>query len=206
MKKILFGFSLLSLLVLFGCQKSNPESCPINGTWYSCSAETGEVSLNDVENQILEILKKKDMIKLAEFVWEDWVRFSPYSYVNTGMDVVIKKDELIWLRNSDKKIERWSYDWSGEPILLTMKEYREKFIYDHDFAKALDRFVDKKIQRGNTISNAWEIYDWATWIEYYFSGFESQYEWIDWSSLTMIFEEKNWEWKLIGIVHGQRTI
>ena len=33
MKKILFGFSLLSLLVLFGCQsKNNPEFCPVNGT------------------------------------------------------------------------------------------------------------------------------------------------------------------------------
>lgn len=51
MKKILFGFSLLSLLVLFGCQsKNNPESCPVNGTGYSCNNETAALSLEMVES------------------------------------------------------------------------------------------------------------------------------------------------------------
>lgn len=206
MKKIAVIVSLAFLVTLAWCQSKNTEACPINGTWYSCSAETGEVSLNDVETQVLKLLEEKDIVRLADFVWEDWVHFSPYGNVNTGIDVVVKKDELSWLWLSDKKIERGSYDWSGAPMLLTMKEYREKFVYNQDFAKAPERFVDKKVQRWNTISNAWDIYKWATVIEYYFSGFDAQYEWIDWASLTLVFEKQYGEWKLIGIVHGQRTI
>ncbi len=207
MKKILFGFSLLSLLVLFGCQsKKNPALCPVNWTGYSCSTETGEVSLNDIENQVLKALKEKDMVKLTEFVWDKWLRLSPYSNVNTGIDIVLSKSEIIWMRSGGETQEWGSQDGSGAPILLSMPAYRDKYVYDKDFAKAPERLVDQKTQRWNTISNAWDIYSGATVIEYYFSGFDNKYEWMDRESLTLVFDKENGEWKLIGIIHGQRTI
>lgn len=206
MKKILFLFWLLSLLVLFGCQKNNPESCPVNGTGYSCNTKTTEVSLEMVESGILNALKNKDVDSLITFVSEDWVRFSPYSYVNTGMDITLSKAELTWLRNSGKVKEWWNYDGSGEPILLTMSGYLEKFVYDVDFLTAPEKFVNDKKERWNTINNAFEIYSGATLVEYYFSGFVSQYEWIDWRSLMLVLKKYWTEWKLIGIIHGQRTI
>lgn len=206
MKKILFVFSLLSLLVLFGCQKNNTELCPINWTWYSCTTESWDQSFEITEKEILTALRWKNIEKLSTFIGEKWVRLSPYSYVNTGIDVVLKRTELSWLRNSSEKIERWSYDWSGAPIIITMKEYREKFIYDEDFEKAPDRLVNQKKERWNTINNAFEIYSGATLVEYYFSWFDSMYEWIDWKSLILVLDKEWNEWKLIGIIHWQRTI
>lgn len=206
MKKILFGFWLLSLLALVGCQKNNPESCPVNGTGYSCNNETVDMSLDLVESGILNALKNKDVEALITFVSEDWVRFSPYSYVNTGMDITLSKSELTWLRNSGTVKEWWNYDGSGEPILLTMSGYLEKFVYDVDFLTAPEKFVNDKKERWNTINNAFEIYSGATLVEYYFSGFDLQYEWMDWRSLMLVLKKYWTEWKLIWIIHGQRTI
>ncbi|MEI8091095.1 MAG: hypothetical protein WCG98_02340 [bacterium] len=42
--------------------------------------------------------------------------------------------------------------------------------------------------------------------EYHFTGFDPQYSGMDWKSLWLVFGEENGIWKLVGVVHGQRTI
>jgi hypothetical protein len=43
-------------------------------------------------------------------------------------------------------------------------------------------------------------------VEYYFPGFEAQYEGMDWKSLRLVFEQHQGSWKLVGIIHNEWTI
>jgi hypothetical protein len=97
-------------------------------------------------------------------------------------------------------------DGSGEPIDLGIGQYFEQFVNDADYATAPEIFYNQSQQRGNTINNIAQVYSGKQWVEFYFSGFDAQYEGIDWKSLTLVFDQVDGQWKLIGIVHGARTI
>jgi hypothetical protein len=43
-------------------------------------------------------------------------------------------------------------------------------------------------------------------MEYHFSGFEAQYEGMDWESLRLVFIQEDSTWYLVGIVHDEWTI
>jgi hypothetical protein len=116
------------------------------------------------------------------------------------------KDEIKNLFLDKKIINRGNYDWSWEPINLNFKEYFDQFVYDVDFANAPEKFINKIIQRWNTINNIKDFYPNSQTIEFYFSWFDAQYEWIDRKSLTLIFN-KTWNNRyLVWISHWQRTI
>ena len=44
------------------------------------------------------------------------------------------------------------------------------------------------------------------WGAYDVTGFEPEYEGIDWKSLTLVFEKDSGDCYLVGIIHGQWTI
>jgi hypothetical protein len=92
------------------------------------------------------------------------------------------------------------------PIDLTISAYFQKFVYDVDFLNAPEKYENQKFDRGNIINNAFDIYSGKQLFEYYFSGFDAQYEGMDRRSLILVFDQENNEWKLIGIIHNQRTI
>jgi hypothetical protein len=100
----------------------------------------------------------------------------------------------------------WSYDGSGEPIDLWIGQYFEKFVNDADYTNAPEILYNQSVQRGNTINNIAQTYQGKSWVEFYFSGFDAQYEGIDRKSLTLVFEQVGGQRYVIGVVHGQRTI
>ena len=158
-----------------------------------------------VSDQIMNALKNKDMELLSQFVSPAWVRFSPYNYVDIQQDVILKQSDLNSLWDSDQKSIWWTEDGSGRPIDITFQQYFFKYIYDVDFANAPQKLENKKVTRGNMVNNIWDVYAGKYFIEYYFSWFDPQYEWMDRRSLTLVFDKINNEWKLMWIVHAQRT-
>jgi hypothetical protein len=56
------------------------------------------------------------------------------------------------------------------------------------------------------INNIATVYTGKQVIEYHFNGIDPQYSGMDWTSLYLVFDQENGAWKLIGVVHGQRTI
>ena len=62
------------------------------------------------------------------------------------------------------------------------------------------------IGSGNIIDNVPTEYPDGEFVEFHFTGFDSQYEGMDWRSLRLVFEEHAGAWHLVGIVHGQWTI
>jgi len=65
---------------------------------------------------------------------------------------------------------------------------------------------NKEIMRGNSINNAFDVYQNADIIEFYIPGIDPQYQGMDRRSLTLVLQKINEKRYLIGIVHNQRTI
>ena len=56
------------------------------------------------------------------------------------------------------------------------------------------------------LENQFEVYESPIIVEYYFSGFNPEYEGMDWRSLRLVFEEIRGHWKLVGLINNQWTI
>jgi hypothetical protein len=167
---LLFGSSL----ALAGCSlliKDKPgtaESCDTKGGTDICAlpgAKTGAIEnpvnmqdLTAVRAEVLKALKNKDATLLAQFVSDQGVRFSPYQNINIGMDKVAQQADLQTLRDFTGTINRGTYDGSGAPLTLSFQDYRNKFIYDADFASAPVQLDNQNISRGNIIQNIDQVY------------------------------------------------
>jgi len=163
-------------------------------------------TLKEVSDAAILALKNKDMDTLSAMASLKGVRFSPYSNINKTSDVVL---EPIVLQNAyilSRTFVWGSYDGSGEPIDLPYGQYYDKFVYDKDFMSAPQIKFNEIIGQGNTINNLKEVYPDAEFVEYHFPGFDVQYEGMDWESLRLVFEKKDGNYYLIGIVHDGWTI
>lgn len=171
------------------------------------TSEAIEIKIVELGNKTLEALRDGDMGWLSSIIHPDKnLRFSPYTYVNFDADLVFTANEIKTLLKSDKTYNWGNYDGSGEAIELTFEEYLSRFAYDKDFINAEEVAYNRYIGRGNSLNNIFEVYPDAHMMEYHFSGFDPKFEGLDWESLKLIFEEKDGNWYLIGIVHDGWTI
>ncbi len=173
-------------------------------------ADTEEYIKSIIEKRSMDVLtaiKNYDIEKLADAIHPDkGVRFSPYGYVDIKNDLVFTAEELKKLATDSKPYLWGYYDGSGEPISLSFSDYHKKFIYDVDFVNAEQVGYNKTLGHGNSLNNSFEVYKNSIIVEYYFSGFDPQYEGMDWRSLRLVFEKKDDIWYIVGIIHDQWTI
>jgi len=173
-------------------------------------ADTEEYIKSIIEKRSLDVLtaiKNYDIEKLADAIHPDkGVRFSPYGYVDVENDLVFTAEEVKKLAEVPKQYLWGYYDGSGDPIMLSFSDYHKKFIYDVDFVNAEQVGYNKTLSYGNSLNNSFEVYKNSIIVEYYFSGFDPQYEGMDWRSLKLAFEKKDDTWYLVGIIHDQWTI
>jgi hypothetical protein len=222
MKEVLITLLLAAVFVLTGCAneesrsqepiQENPEPSEQEDDQHQedQSTERDEVedSLGPEEtaDKIVQLLKNKEMEVLAELVHSsEGVRFSPYGYIDKENDQVFTSEQVkkLW---EDETVYHWGqFDGSGDPIKMTFPEYYDRFVYDHDYVNAEETSVNKRLGQGNTINNSQEVYPNATIIEYHFSGFEEEYEGMDWRSLRLVMEKEKEKWFLIGIIHDEWT-
>ncbi|WP_418789914.1 hypothetical protein [Phosphitispora sp. TUW77] len=202
-------FFLLLFIILIvvgssGCTGSTDNEAKQNGTESTVSATTQKAIL---------AIKNDDMEKLSGLIHPaKGVRFSPYAYVNTDAkdgNLVFNSDQVKNFLSDNQKYNWGYYDGSGEPIKLTPAEYFKRFVYTADFADAEQSGIvsfNKTVGTGNALENQFEVYPDAVIVEYYFSGFEEQYEGMDWQSLRLAYEKLDNDWYLVGIIHNQWTI
>lgn len=175
-------------------------------TGYPVETETQAQDLRGTAELVINALADKDMEMVANFVHpERGVRFSPYAFVREEHQVFMP-EELIGLLGSEEVYNWGNYDGTGEPIELEFEEYYEEFGYSADFADPEQMAVNERLGQGNTINNIDEFYPGASFVEYYFSGFEEEYEGMDWESLRLVFVQEDGAWWLVGIVHDEWTI
>lgn len=213
MKKMTIFVAVLAIFGLGACQwgTENPADKPADNNVpqekpvVKSPAEM-ENAIKNLSSDILTLLKNKDFENLALKIHPtQGIRFSPYAYVSKD-DLHFSADDFLQLINDEKTRVWGSADGSGFPIDLNFTDYYKKYIWDLDFTRAPESSFDKRLGQGNSLDNALEFYAGAHVVEYYFSGFEPQYEGMDWRSLRLVFAEENDQWYLVGIIHDQWTI
>lgn len=157
--------------------------------------------------EVVQLLNDEDMAGISTYVNPtEGVRFSPYGNVNVSSDQVFTAVQVAGLM-TDTQVYTWgSYDGSGEPINLNFADYFEEFVYDEDYENPHMIGNNVVIGHGNSLINIDSAYPDGVFAEFHFTGFDPQYEGIDWSSLRLVFEEDNGTWYLVGIIHDQWTI
>lgn len=187
--------------------------------WYR--GTQGWVNSNYLARQV-GLVDAEIALRAAEIIWaiknqdmEAWataihpvigVRFSPYTYVLVGEDLIFAGGQLpdLW---DDPTVYTWGvFDGSGEDIMLTFQRYYERFIYNVDFAQPHVVGFDEFIGMGNSLNNIREVYPGAVVVEYHFEGFDPNYAGMDWRSLRLVLEDFGGIWYLVGIVHDEWTI
>lgn len=150
-------------------------------------------------------LKRHDTATLAALAHPTkGVRFTPYAYVDTIDDVVLRAAEL---RGAELRATRRSwgeFDGSGEPIELSFSGYLQRFVYSGNFASVSPSY-DAPIRSSNTDDNSREAYPAATIVEYYLPG-TAPTEGMDWMSLKLIFETEEGVPYVVGVIHSEWTI
>lgn len=162
-------------------------------------------SLLSVALDVVTALKNKDMNALASYVHSNGVRFSPYGHVDVQNDLQFSASQLSSLLSSTQVYQWGVYDGSGDPIQLTFQDYFDRFVYDVDFANPHMIGNNVVVGTGNMINNIQQVYSNSSFIEFHFTGFDPQYNGMDWRSLRLVFEQENGQWKLVGIIHDEWT-
>ncbi len=225
MKRTILVFLITLGIILSGCQTidpvdqthnepepsqmENPEQNTENDiNQDEAIKETNEEILaEDVAEEIVLSLSNQDMQTLATYIHpSQGVRFSPYSYVDIQEDLVFSTNQINGIFN-DSTVYHWgTFDGSGDPIDMTFADYYARFVYDQDYANPEQIAVNDMLGGGNTIDNTGQVYPNATVVVFHFSGFDPQYEGLDWRSLRLALEQVGNQWFLVGIIHDEWTI
>ncbi len=201
---------LFSLFMLTSCEgifvKQGDDVAISDETEVQSATATQTMDLRAVADTVMAALAQKDLKEVANFVHPKMgVRFSPYAFVREDHQV-FKREALPELMASPEIYTWGNFDGSGEPIEMTFSEYYERFVYSADFLHAEVVAVNERIGQGNSIDNIHEFYPGSSFVEYHFSGFDPQYEGMDWQSLRLVFLQEDGIWYLVGIVHDEWTI
>jgi hypothetical protein len=215
-KKLLFAFALIALLI--GCaanggninsNENEPTTSPTASPAVSeteAPTSTTYATTHEAADAIVQALKDKDLTMLASLVHPvKGLLFSPYAYIDQASALTFQADALPAL--TDATIHTWgAYDGSGEPIALNFEQYYDKFVYDKPFIEAENVGEDEIIGHGNTLVNIKDVFPESYTVDYHFSGFDAQYEGMDWESLILVLEQYEGAWYVSAIVHSQWTI
>jgi len=171
------------------------------------SLQSSSTSLLSAATNVVTALSTQDMATLSTYVHPtSGVRFSPYSYVDTAVHLNFNATAISTLL-SDTTLYTWgTFDGSGDPIIFKFSDYFDAFVYDEDYLNPHMIGMNNFIGSGNSLNNVSTVYPGSSFVEFHFTGFDPQYQGIDWSSLILVFENVSGNWKLVGIIHSQWTI
>ncbi|MDW7672200.1 MAG: bZIP transcription factor [Bacillota bacterium] len=167
----------------------------------------GSGSLLSTAISVVELIADGDFEAVAEIAHPtEGVRFSPYGYVNVADDILFTVVELNAIMQSSQVYTWGAFDGTGDPIDKNFSDYYDRFIYDADFSNPEIIGNNTIVGSGNTLINLADVYPSGSFVEFHFTGFDPQYEGMDWRSLRLVFQEDAGQWKLVGIVHDEWTI
>lgn len=198
---------LLISLLLLSCQQEAKKPAPFDPP----AAATKEITDPKTETlaltkEILDVLKGKEYEKLVDYMHPvKGVRFSPYAYVDTLKNIRLQRVEFLGELQKNEPIRWGEFDGSGDPMVLTMKDYFAKFVYNADFQNAEKTAYNEMLGHGNSLNNLTTIYPNSNFTESYFSGFDPKYNGMDWTCLRLVYQKHEDKLYLIAIIHDQWT-
>jgi hypothetical protein len=157
-------------------------------------------------DEIMEALARRDFAKLARFVGAEGLLLSPY--LSIGPDHVRLASADVARCGSDPQRRRWGdWDGSGDPILMTCKDYFDKLVWVTDFRRVGGTTFNKPFTRGTDVDNHLLLYPNAI------VAWRHRAEHRDgkgtirpWQSLHLIFARSGGRWTLRAIARGTWTI
>lgn len=157
--------------------------------------------------EVMELFKNQDASGLDSRVSPTrGVRFSPYQFVKETTDITFYPGNTIPSMFTNTTVYVWGeYDGSGDTIAGEFASYYPRFVYDQDFFNPEMIGINTFLSSGSMINNIGDVYPNDEFVEFYFSGFDPQYDGMDWRSLTLVFEDDNGTWYLVGVIHGEWT-
>jgi hypothetical protein len=213
-----FIFFLSFSILFFSCNNSGKKKDVITDSTAIKDSLINQQNVDDplrdsillaMTKDILTAIKEKRYDTLFHFFHPDeGVRFSPYGYIDTTSDKIIKAEAIKAWADKKKQVKiSWGYfDANEEEIKMTMDQYLKRFVYDVDFVKADSVKVNQFIGGGNSMNNLLAIYPGCSFVESHFKGFEKKYEGMDWRSLRLVFKMKDGKYYLVGVIHDEWTI
>lgn len=210
---ILIIMTLILSLFLVACEEGakSPKSSEIENTEIEKKKKDGSKSVQapDIVStslEVLELIKDKNYEELADHIHpEKGVRFSPYFFVDPANHQVLTPQQVEDLSQNSALINWGTFDGTGDTISLNFNDYYDRFIFDHDYTSAPLTGINIPVGVGNIMDNVSIEYPDGEFMEYHFTGFDPQYEGMDWRSLRLVFEESNGTLYLVAIVHGEWT-
>lgn len=199
---ILILISSLSL-VMFGCN-ANPDPDEKMREYIDVIYDEFDITVSS--EIVIKILEDNQLFNLVEWIHpEKWIRFSPYTYIDIEEHNVLFFDDII--NNTDQDYI-WGYtDWKWDAIEMSISDYISMYAGGVDYIWFADEvLINYETMRWNNLNNINEAYPNSEYIEYYISGFDQQYEWMDWKSLTIVFEEFEWVYYVVWIINWSWTI
>lgn len=159
-----------------------------------------------VAKSVLIALKNKDYTSLENLASSQGLSWNEYPSLDLSKNDIVKTEISNIPTNSQKYLFGYT-DGRGDPINLTISEYLNKWIYNQDYINA-DEVVINKVADGGTNSLNTIIKDAGdrTVVAFHFKGFDPKYEGMDWTTIYLVFDLENGEYKLRGIAKNNWTI
>ncbi len=180
------------------CMVGEPDECITSPVPSELRAQADRVVL---------ALKNQDGVALSSITHPTkGVSFSNYLFVDPKTDLHFTADQVFALFK-DTQVYAWGFqEGSGFPVEKTFKQYIAENIYGKDFSKATEVVAGKpKLGSVAAVSNLQKVYPDATTVTYYFPGFDSAAEGMDWEALYLAFEKQNDTWHLVHVARGYWT-
>ena len=167
------------------------------------SPEQAKELVAERSKTVVTALSQFDMVTLSRYTHpERGLKFYPYLASEASQQ---RTPEMVRQFMQDSETYAWgSYDGTGEPILLTSKEYYRKFIYDTNFSQAKEINYNTFKQRGNTKNLLPEKHPHAIFVEYFRPGHPNHE--MEWKGLWLVWEKADDDWYLVAFGHDQWTI
>jgi hypothetical protein len=161
--------------------------------------------IDNVIKKVTHAIENKNLLKLSEFVHPlKGVRFSQFGYINQEEDLVFKPEEIKTFL-MDKKEYKWGVkSGSGDDLILTPKEYFDKYIFFGSFSKANRKSFNKAVDEMGLDQSQSNIYINSVFVDYYFAGTTKNSN-FDWKAIRFIFEEYQNKWFVVGMVYTHWT-
>lgn len=200
-------YQLLSILLLINCNKNHENKTAETvktKTENSDKIVSEEKQILTLNTEIINILKTEDYQKLSKYINPDkGIRFSMYNYLSEKDKQFFKSDFGKYI-DSETKFTFGQKDGSGADYVVSLKDYLKNWVFKKDFTKAKINYQSFE-GKGNTLNNIKEKYPDAVTVENYLAG-TVEYSYMDWNSVTLIFEKIDNQYYLVGIANNQWTV
>ena len=213
MKNLIF----LSLIIaVTGCSKENKTSVSVqkNNTETAKKDSIPKIQepvklsknelLKNLNTEIVASLKSKNYERFSEFIHpQKGIHFSMYAFVQPEKNKHFTREEFIKYISMQTRFTWGEKDGTGDLLMISLKDYLEKWVYKRDFTKS-EFYLNEFKGTGNSLNNLKKIYPNLNFTENFIPGSE-KYGGMDWNALRFVFEEFQGEYYIVAVINDEWT-